>query len=121
VPHVLPLHLLNIGGVVLAGVPAEFTGMAGRRLKASLRHALGSALSRVAIANYSNGYSGYVTTREEYGAQHYEGASTLYGPATLEAYQQSFDVLAARLLGQATGPMPSESQEFEVPAIYMRP
>jgi neutral ceramidase len=121
VPHVLPLHLLNIGGVVLAGVPAEFTGMAGRRLKASLRQALGAKLSHVAIANYSNGYSGYVTTREEYGAQHYEGASTLYGPATLEAYQQSFEALAARLHGQASGPMPSESQEFEVPAIYMRP
>lgn len=31
-------------------------------------------------AGPANTYSHYVTTREEYGVQRYEGASTIYGP-----------------------------------------
>jgi neutral ceramidase len=34
----------------------------------------------------ANTYGHYIATEEEYGAQRYEGASTLYGPHTLEAY-----------------------------------
>lgn len=122
VPQVLPLQLICIDTVVLAGVPAEFNGMAGRRLKQTLRGVLGSGLSHVAVSNYSGGYSGYVSTREEYGAQHYEGACTLYGPATLEAYQQCFVELARRILGSAARPVSGEqSKGFVAPAIYRRP
>ena len=46
----------------------------------------------------ANGYSGYVTTPEEYSAQRYEGASTLYGPHTLGAYMQTFDALTTELV-----------------------
>ena len=121
VPHVLPLQIMSIGSVVIAGVPAEFNGMAGRRLKQTLRTAFGPALSHVAISNYSNGYSGYVSTREEYAAQHYEGASTLYGPATLEAYQQCFDALARRVQGDPVVPISGEVAEgFVAPAVYRR-
>jgi neutral ceramidase len=35
----------------------------------------------VVIAGPANTYAHYVTTREEYGVQRYEGASTLYGPS----------------------------------------
>ena len=35
-------------------------------------------------------YTHYITTYEEYQQQRYEGASTLYGPHTLAAYQQEF-------------------------------
>lgn len=40
------------------------------------------------IAGLTNTYSSYITTFEEYGVQRYEGASTLYGPHTLDAYIQ---------------------------------
>lgn len=113
VPHVLPLQLVRIGGVVLAGVPAEFTATAGRRLKQTLRDALPGALTHVAIANYANGYSGYVTTREEYGAQHYEGASTLYGEHTLAAYQQQFASLADLLLHRKKNAEPGTSLKMD--------
>jgi len=43
---------------------------------------------RVVIAGLANTYSSYVTTFEEYGAQRYEGASTIFGPHTLDAYIQ---------------------------------
>lgn len=118
VPHVLPLQLIKIGQVVLAGVPAEFTSTAGRRLKAKLRAVFGNAISHLAISNYTNAYSGYVTTRQEYDAQHYEGASTLYGPHTLAAYLQEFEKLASDINAGRTG---TYWQPASVPAVYRKP
>ena len=43
---------------------------------------------RLVIAGLTGTYSSYVTTREEYSAQRYEGASTIFGPSTLNAYIQ---------------------------------
>jgi|CXWL01.1.fsa_nt_gi neutral ceramidase len=117
VPHVLPLQLLKIGNIAIAGVPAEFTSTAGRRLKNLLRTGFGGTLSHVAISNYSNAYSGYVTTPEEYNAQHYEGASTLYGPHTLAAYLQTFNTLATAMMGGM--PMPV-TEPFSVPAFFRK-
>lgn len=34
----------------------------------------------VVIAGPANAYAHYIATREEYGVQRYEGASTIYGP-----------------------------------------
>ena len=42
----------------------------------------------IVIAGLTNTYSSYVTTFEEYGVQRYEGASTIFGPHTLDAYIQ---------------------------------
>ena len=42
----------------------------------------------VVLAGLTNTYSSYVATFEEYGAQRYEGASTIFGPHTLDAYIQ---------------------------------
>ena len=42
----------------------------------------------VVIAGLTNTYSSYVTTYEEYAMQRYEGASTIFGPHTLDAYIQ---------------------------------
>ncbi len=95
--------------------------MAGRRLKPTLRGVLGSGLSHVAVSNYSGGYSGFVSTREEYSAQHDEDACPLYGPATPEAYQQCFAQLARRILGSAAKPVFGEkSKGFVAPAIQRR-
>lgn len=98
VPHVIPLQLIRIGHVALACVPAEFTAQAGRRLKRVVADELSLRVERCAVFGYANAYAGYVTTPEEYDAQHYEGASTLYGRHTLAAYQQSFRELAARIV-----------------------
>lgn len=43
---------------------------------------------RVVIAGLTNTYSSYISTIEEYGVQRYEGASTIFGPHTLDAYIQ---------------------------------
>lgn len=93
VPSKLPLQLMRIGDLAIAGVPGELTTMAGRRLRAALEAeygSRGSPVENVVISGYANAYSQYITTPEEYAMQHYEGASTLFGPHTLEAYIQEF-------------------------------
>lgn len=95
-PNVLPVQLFVVGELAIAAVPGEFTTVAGRRLRESVRRAL--AVKHVALAGYANAYAGYVTTPEEYSVQDYEGASTHFGKWTLPAWQTEFDRLAQRLL-----------------------
>ena len=98
IPNILPIQILKIGNLVITGVPGELTTMAGRRLKKTVLDELkGSGADHLALATYANDYSQYITTREEYIMQHYEGASTLFGPHTLRAYQQEFKKLATAL------------------------
>ncbi|TCZ75502.1 alkaline ceramidase [Paenibacillus albiflavus] len=96
-PNVLPLQILKIGQLRIIAVPAEFTTMAGRRLINTVQSITDDPDGLYVIAGLSNTYSDYVTTKEEYDTQNYEGASTLFGPWTLAAYQQKFADLAASL------------------------
>ncbi|MGR3275331.1 neutral/alkaline non-lysosomal ceramidase N-terminal domain-containing protein [Acaryochloris marina NIES-2412] len=102
-PQEVPIQILKIGNLVLTGIPGEITTMAGRRLRATVQTELKA--DYLALATYANAFSQYITTLEEYQAQHYEGASTLYGPYTLMAYQQEFRKLAlAMKRGQPVSP-----------------
>ncbi|TGB14945.1 alkaline ceramidase [Streptomyces sp. MZ04] len=106
-PNVLPLQLLKIGQLYLVGGPAEYTIVAGLRIRRSVAQELGVPLQNVLMQGYTNGYSQYVATPEEYEAQHYEGASTLFGRYTTPAYQQEFAKLASALrTGTALPPGP---------------
>ncbi|CAM6104879.1 unnamed protein product [Calypogeia fissa] len=114
-PSILPISIFQIGQFVILGVPAEFTTMSGRRLREAVKTTLiqngdgefGEDL-QVVIAGLSNGYSQYVATFEEFQAQRYEGASTLYGPHTLSAYIQEFKKLATALAkGDEVSPGPA--------------
>jgi neutral ceramidase len=111
-PEILPVQIAVIGDLAIVAVPFEATTMAGRRLRQAVLDELAPAgVERVVLAGLSNAYSGYVATREEYAIQHYEGASTHFGPYTLAAYQQEFSRLAAALrdgLPVASGPAPRD-------------
>jgi neutral ceramidase len=95
--QVLPVGLVRIGQIVLAVAPAEFTTMAGRRVRAALGKELGLDPRYVVIAGYANDYANYVATREEYESQQYEGAATVFGPWTEAGYRQEFIRLARAL------------------------
>lgn len=95
--QVLSLTVAQIGPLAIVAGPAEFTTMAGRRIRDTVAETLGTKPGHVVIAGYTNGYAGYVTTREEYQTQQYEGGHTLFGPWTLAAYQQEYTKLAAAL------------------------
>jgi neutral ceramidase len=108
-PEVLPLSIQKIGQLGILAVPAEFTVMSGRRLMETVQGVLGDTMGHLVVAGLSNAYSGYVTTKEEYDMQHYEGGSTHFGPWTLAAYQQSFYQLATAILPADQSPATSLS------------
>ena len=99
----VPVQVLRVGTLLVACVPAEVTTAVGARLvrwiKATAAEAAGNGTDdwEVIVTGLANGYSGYVTTPEEYAAQRYEGASTLYGPNTLGAYAECLCELTREL------------------------
>lgn len=98
VPHHLPLQVLKIGNIAILGIPGEITTMAGRRLRERIKQAFDHAnqqINYVILSTYANDYAQYITTKEEYDMQHYEGASTPFGPHTLDAYAQAYEQLIA--------------------------
>ena len=111
-PEILPFQLLRIGPVAIAGIPGEMTVQAGRRLQTRIMNALAPVgVKRVILTGLTNEYSGYITTPEEYDAQHYEGASTMFGRLTFEAYLEVFGQLADAMaagLPVPPGPLPPD-------------
>jgi neutral ceramidase len=100
-PRFLPLQFLSLAGLPVALLPGEPTTTAGRRLRALLRQHYPDAPEAV-VAGHANGYAGYITTREEYAHQLYEGASTLFGPHTLGAYLTALEGLLQQPLAGPT-------------------
>jgi neutral ceramidase len=99
-PHWGQLGVYRIGGLLLAAVPAEMTTTAGARLVDSVRAAArraGIPAGPTALVGLANGFLQYVTTAEEYGAQYYEGGSTIYGPAEAGALARVAAALTAKL------------------------
>ncbi|XP_053205328.1 neutral ceramidase-like isoform X2 [Panonychus citri] len=120
-PSIVPLQIIQIGNIVITGAPGEFTTMSGRRLRSKIGQILNQSNENiirddeneiryhVILAGLSNAYSSYVATPEEYQVQRYEGASTIYGPHTLDAYLLKFGLLAQNLVDGTTpepGPEP---------------
>lgn len=116
VPSVVPIQLMRIGELCLAAAGGEFTIVSGLRVRRTVAEALGVDVEQVLLQGYANSYHEYVTTPEEYDAQQYEGASTLYGRYTLPAYQQEFHRLATALATGATvarGPAPRDVSNLQ--------
>ncbi|BBN82025.1 neutral ceramidase [Pseudoalteromonas sp. A25] len=118
----LPFQLFQIGNMALIGIPGEITTMAARRLRNDLQATLAAkGITRVVFAGLANAYGGYITTKEEYRVQYYEGAHNLFGQYTLAAYRQIYSGLAGALSsGQNVnvGPTPLDwSNKQKVNAI----
>lgn len=97
-PPVLPFQLFRIGNVTILGLPWEVTTLSARRIRKLLLDVLAPVgIDTMVIAGLSNDQVHYLTTREEYSSQQYEGASTLYGPWTLAVVQQESRKLAISL------------------------
>jgi neutral ceramidase len=124
-PHSLPevaqLAVVRMGGLLLAVVPAEVTTAVGWELSDAVRSGAvetGAPPERVAILGLANGYIQYVATEEEYRAQHYEGAMTIYGPATARVLARELHELAAAM----GGPVPTSPPDEQLPiTVYPGP
>jgi len=96
IAQVIPVQLVRLGPLAIAATPFEMTTVAGRRLRATILDALAPhGVETVIINSYANGYSGYLTTYEEYQCQHYEAGYTLFGPWSLAALRTAYAEAAA--------------------------
>ncbi|KAE9177371.1 Neutral ceramidase B [Phytophthora fragariae] len=122
VPAILPVQIVKIGQFGLAVTNFETTTMAGRRILKTVKAALKPVgVTEVELAAISNAYAGYLTTREEYSTQHYEGASTLFGPNQLAAVQQELTRVAASVVDASVpldvGPTPLQMNRSSLSAV----
>ena len=91
-PNIVDVQLLRVGQLIVIVSPGEATTMAGRRWRESIYKSAtdlsltGSVEPIVVLGGPANSYTHYIATEEEYFIQRYEGASTLYGPHTLNAH-----------------------------------
>ncbi|OCK83172.1 Neutral/alkaline nonlysosomal ceramidase [Lepidopterella palustris CBS 459.81] len=92
-PNIVDIQVFRIGQLIIIVSPGEATTMSGRRWREAVYNAavssslIASTTSPIVVlGGPANSYTHYITTEEEYGIQRYEGASTLYGPNTLNAY-----------------------------------
>ncbi|KAL9712181.1 hypothetical protein Ac2012v2_005258 [Leucoagaricus gongylophorus] len=117
-PNTVDAQMLRVGNLVMLIMPGELTTMAGRRIREALRAKLISsgvlgAEAYVVIAGPANTYAHYVTTPEEYAAQRYEGASTIFGQWTLDAYIDKYSSMVQFLSNNASGTPPSDAPPAE--------
>lgn len=108
-----PFQIFRLGNLAVLGVPWEVTTMAARRLRQTVLDALAPVgVDTVVIAGLSNDYMSYMATREEYTAQMYEGASTVFGPWQLAAAQQEARQLALTLANNQPSPAGPSPQPY---------
>jgi neutral ceramidase len=122
VPEVLPVQVIKLGQFGLAVTNFEVTTMSGRRIRATMRKALAPAgVTEVELASISNAYAQYLTTPEEYSKQHYEGASTVFGPNQLAAVQQELARVAKSVVDPSValdkGPTPRQFEPSKLLTI----
>jgi neutral ceramidase len=134
-PNIVDVQVFRVGQLLIIVSPGEATTMAGRRWKSAVHSsALSLSLSGsssidpiVVIGGPANSYTHYISTPEEYAIQRYEGASTLYGPYTLNAYINAtlsyLPFLAASSTSQPEpGPLPpnnvNRSLSFITGVVY---
>lgn len=103
VPTILPLQLFVLGNIAIIGLPGEITTTAGYRLEKTVKNILLSAgIKEVILSPYANSYMGYITTKEEYDLQLYEGGHTIFGRWTLAAFQTEFKKLCTEIITPKT-------------------
>jgi hypothetical protein len=97
-PRAVPLMVVRVADRLIISFPGEPTVELGRRARAAVR-AAGDRLGVKGsiVAGLANEYILYLTTPEEYDRQHYEGGSTLFGPASPVLLVDQLAELASRM------------------------
>ena len=89
-PNIVNIQAMRVGPLLIIVAPGEATTMSGRRWREAVAKEATDLLSIdnpvVVLGGPANTYGHYIATEEEYSVQRYEGASTLYGRHTLNAY-----------------------------------
>ena len=97
-PTAVPLFVVRVGDRMIASLPGEPTVEVGRRTRRAVMSASrGTGVKGVVVSGLTNEFIQYITTPEEYDRQHYEGGSTIYGPAESAAMIEPLAELAGQL------------------------
>jgi hypothetical protein len=92
---------------MLVSIPGEMTAEMGRRVRHAVEQASqGHGVTGAIISGLANEYADYFTTPQEYDAQHYEGAATVYGRASSVALEETLVKLTHALVTGTKGPKP---------------
>ena len=122
-PSMAPLSLVRIGRGLIAAAPFELTTVTGTRirdrLELFLRQKHNDAIDGVIMVGLANNYLQYAATADEYNLQHYEGASTLYGPETARFLGNHFLCLADWLYGDHRDEACNLKQPFAVNTVHV--
>ncbi|KAH8723442.1 neutral ceramidase precursor [Phaeosphaeriaceae sp. PMI808] len=125
-PNIVDIQVMRVGQLVIIVTPGEATTMSGRRWREAVHNQIeSSGIAKdpiVVLGGPANTYTHYITTEEEYSVQRYEGASTLHGPHTLNAYINSTLTNLRFLADSATdsppaGPSPPDNREKSISLI----
>jgi neutral ceramidase len=115
-PTTLTLQTIRINELLLVTVPGEMTTEMGRRVKQAVLQAAqhtNQRVTQVAIVGLANQYMSYFATPEEYDLQHYEGASTLYGPASGPFIAARLERLVAQMADTSVHPVVPTGWTFQ--------
>jgi D-arabinono-1,4-lactone oxidase len=119
VPHHLPFQILRLGSFAMALISFEPTTVAGRRIQVAVTRALAPiGVQGVEVLGYANAYASYLTTPEEYDAQAYEGATTLFGRGSLGAVCTRLREVARAMIDGR--PMTDGLEEVQSPSYPLR-
>ena len=122
-PSMAPISLIRIGHGLIAAAPFELTTVTGTRIRDRLTLFLQKKATRepvdgVIMVGLANNYLQYAATSDEYDLQHYEGASTLYGPETARFLGNHFLCLADWLYGDHADKSCNLGQVFAVNTVH---
>jgi neutral ceramidase len=117
------IQMFRFGQLVVVGLPWEVTTMSGRRIREQVLNELAPVgVKKVTISGVTNGFGvGYLTTREEYSAQLYAGASVRHGPWTHAVVLQEVLKLARDMREGVESELPAQNLQRIDLAIGMGP
>jgi neutral ceramidase len=111
---------VTLGNLAIIALPWEVTTNSGRRIRNAVLDELQDAgIDYAVISGLSNGFVHYLTTREEYSVQNYEGASTVFGAWTLEAVQQEMVRLAGHVKANTAPSSPYQNSGYRSEASLL--
>lgn len=97
-PPAAEISLIQLGDLLLIGVPGEPTGAFARQLRAA---AWRNGFRNSYVLSHVNGWAGYLLTSEEYQQGGYEATLSFYGPDVLSEFEESVSAGCERLRSMA--------------------
>lgn len=102
-PRDILFQLIQIGDLAIVPLPFELTAETGFRIEAAIKESFlkkQQSLPDIMVTSLANGYTGYITTPEEYEVQYYEGGHTIYGQYSQPYVTEHMRLLSRDLLNQ---------------------